>query len=239
MSFKFRALIAPLAVACSFAGVTQAQATDLSFSAFSHGAQTVKATLTAPNAPYSELVQAGGVTASMDGGASFTTYCVDLFESISLGPTYTNYVAVKGDAHAFSNTNANTDIGKLFGGAHVVNSATTEAAFQIAVWELAYETSGTYSLANGTAQFSGGSAASSGALALASTWLNAVSTASSTYSLNVLESVGSDGVLGHQDQVYAGEAITVAVPEPSTYALMAAGLLCIGFLGRRRAGQNR
>jgi hypothetical protein len=48
----------------------------------------------------------------------------------------------------------------------------SEAAFQIAVWEIAYEAAGTaYNLASGAATFSGGTAASSGALALASTWL--------------------------------------------------------------------
>jgi hypothetical protein len=53
-----------------------------------------------------------------------------------------------------------------------VNNATTEAAFQIAVWEIAYEATGTASnLTSGAATFTGGTALSSGALALASTWL--------------------------------------------------------------------
>ena len=36
--------------------------------------------------------------------------------------------------------------------------------------------------------------------------------------------------IGHQDVVFAPP-----VPEPSTYAMMAAGLLSMGFIARRRA----
>jgi hypothetical protein len=39
---------------------------------------------------------------------------------------------------------------------------------------------------------------------------------------------------GHQDQVFAAP-----VPEPSTYALMAAGLLGMGFVARRRIPRQR
>eukprot|EP01038_Epipyxis_sp_PR26KG_P000565 gene565-791_t len=35
---------------------------------------------------------------------------------------------------------------------------------------------------------------------------------------------------GHQDQVFAAP-----IPEPSTYALLAGGLMAVGFMARRRA----
>ena len=76
-----------------------------------------------------------------------------------------------------------------------------EAAFQIAVWEIAYEATGAvYDLASGAASFAGGTAASSGALTLASTWL--ANLASGGPTINVLDS------RVHQDVIYA------PVPEP-------------------------
>ena len=126
-----------------------------------------------------------------------------------------------GAAHAFSNPNASLDLGRLYAEGHTVNTSVTEAAFQIAVWEIAYETSGSYNLANGSATFSGGTAATSGALAMATNWLAALGSAPSGGVL-VLEN------REHQDVIYA------PVPEPETYALMAAGLFAMGFVVRRQ-----
>ncbi|MDE2094291.1 MAG: PEP-CTERM sorting domain-containing protein, partial [Burkholderiales bacterium] len=64
-------------------------------------------------------------------------------------------------------------------------------------------------------------------LALATSWLNALpGVTRSPYDLSVLESSA------HQDQV-------TAVPEPSTFVLMATGLLGIGLVSRRRTLQQR
>ena len=127
---------------------------------------------------------------------------------------------------------ADADIGKLFSAGHLVNNAKTQAAFQIAIWEIAYETSGSYNLGSGTAKFSGGTAASSGALTLATSWLGSLG--ANTMDVKVLESLSIRNIKGHQDVVFAQ-----AVPEPSTYALMAAGLMSIGFVARRRSQKQR
>ncbi len=220
-----RSLPTALALACTLFAAGQASAADVRFSNFTNGYETVNIDVTAAEGHRTGSVAAGGLLATLDGSASFTTYCVDVFESIYFNQTYSEYNTVAGTAHAYANSDANTDIGKLFAEGNTLDSATRQAAFQIAIWEIVYETGNAYDLGAGSAKFFGGSAASSGALTLATNWLGALSGVKQGVNLTVLES------RGHQDQV-------TPVPEPSTYVLMAAGLLGIGFIARRRTTQR-
>lgn len=229
-----RSFLKPIALACLALGAVQAHADSVDFLGFANGSKTVNYTLTAPNVAKSSSTNAGGFSTVLNGGPTFTSYCVDLYETISFGdPAYTNYSLVDGSAHFIApHAAADADIGKLFSAGHLVNNAKTQAAFQIAIWEIAYETSGSYNLGTGTAQFSGGTAASSGALMLATSWLGSLGV--NTMDVKVLESLSVRDIKGHQDVVFAQ-----AVPEPSTYALMAAGLMSIGFVARRRSQKQR
>jgi len=195
-----------------------ASALNVDFLGFGHGSQTVSYSLTAPNAVKSGSASAGGFLTSVNRCPSFETYCVGVYQTMNFAdPAYPNYTLVTGAAHAFSNPNANLDLGRLYAEGHTVNTAVTEAAFQMAIWEIAYETSGSYDLAHGSAIFSG----TSGASTLATSWLAGLGSAASAGVL-VLEN------REHQDVIYA------PVPEPETYALMAAGLFAMGFVARRQ-----
>lgn len=216
---------------CLLMWAAHAQATLVDFQGFANGSRSVNFALSAPNASLSGFAQAGGFTALVDNSQLVTTYCVDLYESLSFSdPVYTNYTWVDGSAHAFKNTRADTDIGKLFAAGHAVNTATAQAAFQIAVWELAYENDSVYAVGSGSARFFGGSSADpGGALSLADAWLQQLSSLSRVADIQVLESVTQGNLPGRQDQVFVNR-----VPEPSTLALTAAALLGVGCINRRR-----
>lgn len=209
-----------LVAALALAGTSQAHADSVLFTGFAHGSETVNFSLTAPNIAVSGGGSAGGIATSLNGGSSFETYCVDLYQHIAFGTTYTDYSAPN-TTHTFQNTLAYADLGRLYATAGAILDSVHEAAFQIAVWEIAYETTGAYNLANGSATFSGGSAASSGALTLASGWLSTLTNGAHP-SIAVLES------REHQDMIYA------PVPEPESWALLAGGLAAISFVAKRR-----
>jgi len=212
-----------IALALSLAVAGESRADNVTFTGFAHGAETVNFALNyadpAKNA--SGYVWAGGF-ATVDGPASFVSYCVDLYQHIGFGELYPEYSA-PGTSHVFANDRAYADLGRLYSVAGVVDTSVKEAAFQIAVWEIAFETAaGPYSLGGaGTASFFGGTADSSGALSLASQWLGGLDNGA-LRGVNVIES----GL--HQD------VVTSSVPEPSTYMLMIAGLLAGAEISRRK-----
>jgi hypothetical protein len=229
-----RFLIAPIALACTRLCGVSAQAANVAVSGFANGSKSVNVLLSNPNTALNLTTDAGGFSTSLNGGASFTTYCIDLYENISFGTTYSGYTLGAGALHAFANSHAAADIGKLFAENNAITTATAQAAFQIAVWEIAYETTGLYNLDTGSAKFSGGTAASSGALTMASSWLSSLATTTNnSTTLWTLDSVETYGHQGHQDLAFAA-----AVPEPTTYAMLAGGLLCVGFYARRRGSRQ-
>jgi PEP-CTERM motif len=211
-----------IAFACALTVSSHARADDVTFTGYAHGSETVTFSLLAPNAIASATVNAGGFATVLNGGPSFVTYCVDLYQLISFGTLYPEYTA-PGTTHVFANDRAYADLGRLYANSGSVDTSVKEAAFQIAVWEIAYETTaGAYDLSAGAARFSGGSADSSGALGLASGWLAGLG-AGPGRGIEVIDSTE------HQDVIFA------PIPEPSTVALMLAGLAAgAGFARKKR-----
>jgi hypothetical protein len=117
-----------------------------------------------------------------------------------------------------------------------VNSGNQQAAFQLAVWEIMRETSGSLSITQGSGNFFLQTAgltpsqigSTNAVQALTSHYLSAAQsyTGPATYSLTKLTNAT------YQDLVVA-TAVT-AVPEPESYALFLAGLGAVGMIVRRR-----
>lgn len=211
-----RKFLKPLVAACFSLAAVHAQASLVQFQGFAHGSEYVEFSLA--SAAY-QGTQAGGFNVLLNGSTSITTYCVDLLQHVNLSGSYSDYTQVNGSAHLFANSRANDDISRLFTSAgSLVHDATTEAAFQLAVWELAYETDTNYSLSDGLAKFHG----SLGAVGLANDWLSHLGSQNSV-NLQVLES------RTNQDQVFANR-----VPEPSSAALIVAAMMGLGAVQRRR-----
>ncbi|HEV6968992.1 PEP-CTERM sorting domain-containing protein [Roseateles sp.] len=161
---------------------------------------------------------------------SFQAYCIE--------PAQPFAISAKGfktySVGSFTGTQASLLQGLYSSSFGSVHSGNQQAAFQLAVWEIVSETSGTpLKIATGADQGSFYLASSDGAAnavqALATHYLSAAQSYSgpSLYSLTKLSNAS------YQDLVVA-TTVTAAVPEPETYALFLSGLGFVGLLARRR-----
>lgn len=159
-------------------------------------------------------------------GASFVTYCTDLTQSFSFDVNYNDYSVVDGVAAWGASRSQALDKAMS---AVIANGwpsdAAASAVVQAAVWEILYETSGSYGFGSGTF-----TATSADPIVQSS--LNSVDPWVWTWLPSVAVTV-------HASQLYSGQhqdfLTLTPVPEPGTYAMLLAGLGAIGFVARRRA----
>jgi hypothetical protein len=219
-SLLFKTIVSG-SLAIGACGLSMAQ--PVTFTGFANGYQAITFALN-PSSPYQAYTIAAGGFATSYAGASFTSYCADMFQELPAWNTAnTSYGEV--GAAGFFGTKLD-DVAKLFSGVSVSTSLES-AAFQLALWEIQYEASGAYDLSTGSAIFKDANLADGDAVALAQTYLNGLSGYGSSMQVHVLAS-GSN-----QDVVFA-----TPVPEPSTYALMLVGLTGVGLAARRRKQQG-
>lgn len=177
--------------------------------------------------------QAGGFNFSRVAGTAtdpyvsgnYVTFCIDIFKTVGSGPTYGwDQTALPNAPTPSGNTNypmgsVKADLlGKLWG-AHRsgLSTANDFGAFQLAVWEIVFENSGTLDIDNGTFYATGGA----GARSLANTWLSTVASEAAYGGLYALTGISNEG--NPQDQL---------VPTPGSLALC--GLGGLAFVRRRR-----
>lgn len=160
-------------------------------------------------------------------GKSFLAFCVELAQDHSEAADGFQTFTVG----SFSGRQASALQGLFSTSFAGAQSATQQAAFQTAVWEITHETSNVFSVSSKNGSFSfesltnGTAGDNSAFVSLVNGYLNSAVNYNgpARYTIEKLSS-GS-----FQDLVVA-----TPVPEPSSYALMLAGLAAIGFLATRR-----
>ncbi len=178
--------------------------------------------------------QTGAMQYVLQGGGSFEAFCIEIAEDPFTPQLFTQYTV-----GSFSGTPTLQRQGDLLQGLFSSSYASLDsdlkrAAFQVAVWEITHETSNQLDVAylSGSFYFQDFSSPSTESELLAFEGLaNGFLQAAAAYqgpSLFKLSRLSSDG---WQDLVTA-----TPVPEPSSYALMLAGLGVVGWAKRRRRG---
>jgi hypothetical protein len=193
------------------------------------GVGSVGVTVTNPGGSGNISANVGGFRVNDAVQGNFIAWCVDLLDTLStpiLG-AYTATTAPFDDAWTISSA-TQTLIKGLFDtnySAALVGNATQSAAFQLALWELVYETSGTYSLSGGSFSSSTNSlwATANGFLG------NIGGPVLSNFNVTYWDSASGPGGPDRQDLVTVSE-----VPLPAAVWLFGSGLVGLGVLSRKR-----
>jgi PEP-CTERM motif len=163
-------------------------------------------------------------------GTSFLTYCTDLFQSFQWNRDYTYTYAGTDTANGLTGSQADR-LGKLYTIAGDVTNTQESVAFQLAVWELLYDTPPANVLTGNFQRISGGTSAQ---LALANDWLTDVmapSTTSAFHAQRIHSSIAQDFVVFTAKP--QPNRLISDVPEPAGIALVGLALAAMVAVHRR------
>jgi hypothetical protein len=179
-----------------------------------------------PPSPVTGSPSTGAVSMlNLTAGGSFAAWCVDIYHWLNSSSTGSSYTLTQGtNFYSSSPRGAQivTDLERLASQYLAsVNTKAESGAFQLAMWEIVYENSGTYGLGSGNFRVA---SASDGARSMANTWLAGLGNGTPTMTLSVWASSSSQDLA----------VFTSAIPEPEIYAMLAVGLGLLGFVGKKR-----
>lgn len=183
---------------------------------------------------YDVTSQAGGfslTTAPGNPGASFVAWCLDIFTSLDLPETYNITTTPFSQTSGTISPTRLSNIQKLFNTGYstaMLTNGAKSAGFQLALWELLYETAGSFNLYTGFFNAESNTAARN----FANEFLgNLGNVATSAYQLVFYESAESTR-RGNEIQLSQNLVSVTPVPLPAAGLLLGAGVL--GLFGLKR-----
>ena len=152
---------------------------------------------------------------------SFTAYCIELTQGFDFGVRY-DYSTVAGATYLDARR-ADALSRLLTAGRSFVTDSATSAAMQSGIWEIVYETGPSFALTTGSLKVAPADAANQAAFGAVDTFLSQLSSYAADVPINVLTNPNTQDFL-----------VVSSIPEPGTWALLAAGLGVLGLMARRR-----
>lgn len=181
---------------------------------------------TSPPIPITSAPLAGGISMQnlTAGGGTFAAWCVDISSWLNTSSSGANYTLTSGSSFYAGSVGTVTALERL--ASQYLSPSMTVAesgAFQLAVWEIVYENSGTYDLRGGNFFVD----SPDNPIDTANKWLANLGNSAPTMALSVWASSSSQDLA-----VFAAP-----IPEPEIYAMLGVGLGVMGFVARRRKQQ--
>jgi len=187
----------------------------------------------APNPSHTQAgINTGGFAGTWN-SASIFFWCFDLDHFFSFGQNYTDYVETTVAAYTGDAT-LEGQLRQLFEEAwpHVQDTGDTSAAFQLAIWNLLYDSDLSVSTHPAPFWADNGHAA---AITQANTWLAGLSGYTGAgWSIRVLQSTN-----GHQSFIVGDHTPRQDVPEPASLPLLVLALGALMLLQARRRIRSR